>query len=173
MVSGITLNRKSLTVLILLSILIPVGYAMALAYWKKPMPETLLDARVRIDAMWVEPNSEGSSKRLIPSVTVLNTTTAPWKNLSIGLNRQFYAGEPKGIPPGETLSIPLEAFIARNGSVKFPVGNRKIEHVTVFAQIDTGARAVAEFKISKELTVPKSDEDANATWIEPAGVKIR
>jgi len=149
MASGITLNRKTLTALILLSVLIPVGYGLGLAAWMKPIQEPLLDAQVRLDAMWVGPEADAASRRLIPSVTVKNPTDQSWKNVTIGLNEQFYASEPKGISPGGTLSIPLEAFVARNGSVKFPVGNRTIKHVIVFGQIPSGARAVAEFDLLK------------------------
>jgi hypothetical protein len=189
MVSGITLTRKSLTVLILLSILIPLGYGMGLAWWMKKIPESPLDARVRLDAMWVPGKGDGASKRLIPSVSVLNPTAEPWKNLTVGLNKvskgmnnQFYASEPKGIAPGGTVSIPLEAFVARNGSVKFPVGSRKVREVTVFAQVGTGARAVAEFELPESLQASpplKADPDAqaqseirppvDASWVLPSG----
>ena len=96
------------------------------------------------------------------------------------MNNQFYASEPKGIAPGGTVSIPLEAFVARNGSVKFPVGSRKVREVTVFAQVGTGARAVAEFELPESLQASpplKADPDAqqqsesgspdDASWIRP------
>jgi hypothetical protein len=187
MVSGITLTRKSLTVLILLSILIPLGYGMGLAWWMKKIPESPLDARVRLDAMWVPGKGDGASKRLVPSVTVLNPTREPWRNLTVGLNKvskglnnQFYASEPKGIAPGGTVSIPLEAFVARNGSVKFPVG-RKVREITVFAQVGTGARAVAEFELPDALQAspplqaaadaqqqPEDQPQLDTSWIVPS-----
>lgn len=173
MVSGITLNRTSLTLLILLSVLVPVSYGLALAFWTDKIPEPLLDARIRLDAIWVDAKKPDEAQRLIPSITVFNPTDGGWKNLSIGLNKQFYATEPKGIAAGATLSIPLEAFIARNGSVPFPVGNRKIHHVTVFAQIENGARAVGEFAVPDGPTVPKSTDSTETTWIAPSGVKIK
>jgi hypothetical protein len=174
MVSGITLNRTSLTLLILLSVLVPVSCGLALAFWTAKIPEPLLDARIRLDAIWVDAKKPDEAQRLIPSITVLNPTTGGWRNLSIGLNKQFYATEPKGIPAGEMLSIPLEAFIARNGSVPFPVGNRKVHHVTVFAQTENGARAVGEFAVSTGgPTVPKSTDSPEKAWIAPSGVKIK
>ncbi len=171
MATGITLNRKTLTALILLSVFIPVGYGLGLAAWMKPMPEPHLDAQVRLDAMWVGSESDLANRRLIPSITVKNPTDQPWKNVSIGLNEQFYASEPKGVAPGETLSIPLEAFVARNGSVKFPVGNRQIKHVLVFGQIPNGARAVAEFDLlqrQREGSAAKPNETSDGIpWVSP------
>ena len=167
MATGITLNRKTLTAVILLSVLIPVGYGLGLAAWMKPIPEPRLDARVRLDAIWVGPESDAANRRLIPSITVRNPTEHPWKNVTSGLNEQFYASEPKGVAPGGTLSIPLEAFVARNGSVKFPVGNRKIKHVIVFGQITTGARAVAEFDFIKHQQKGLNDK-SNDKSIEPS-----
>lgn len=166
---GIRISRTTLTLIILGAILIPVGSALSLFFSVAPIPEPRLDARVRIDAMWVE---DSNGKRLVPSITVLNPTSETWKQLSIGLNKagkhnQFYASEPAGVPAGKTVSIPLAAFVARNGSVKFPVGNRSVKEVTVFAQIPTRARAVAEFLLPEKLTVPKSDEDPQESWIEP------
>ena len=171
MATGITLNRKTLTALILLSVFIPVGYGLGLAAWMKPMREPPLDAQVRLDAMWVGPESDAANRRLIPSITVKNPTDQPLKNVSIGLNEQFYASEPKGVTPGGTLSIPLEAFVARNGSVKFPVGNRQIKHVIVFGQIPTGARAVAEFDLIQRQKNAISDKTRGQSdeipWVSP------
>lgn len=169
---GIRINRVTLTAIILGAIFIPVGCALALFFWVKPIPEPSLEAKVRIDAMWVDDANDPNNKRLIPTITVLNPTQDPWKQLSIGLNKagkhnQFYASEPAGIPPGKTVSIPLAAFVARNGSVKFPVGNRNVKEVTVFAQIPTRARAVAEFILPEKPTLPKSDERPDAGWISP------
>ncbi len=169
---GIRISRTTLTLIILGAILIPVGSALALFFSVAPIPEPRLDARVRLDAMWIEDSSGKSVQRLVPAITVWNPTSENWKQLSIGLNKagrhnQFYASEPAGVPAGATVSIPLAAFVARNGSVKFPVGNRSVKEVTVFAQIPTRARAVAEFILPEQLTVPKSDEDPYESWIEP------
>lgn len=173
MVHGITLSRKSLTLLIAISVLVPVGCGLGLAFLTRKIPEPPLDAQVRIDHQWIEPKSVKEAQRLVPAIAVRNPTAEPWKNLSIGLNAQFYAQEPKGIPPGETVSIPLEAFVARNGSVRFPTDHREVRRVTVFAQIGTGARAVSEFEIPAStlevVTAPRND--AQSGWIEPTSRK--
>jgi len=170
MVPGITLNRRSLTLLIALSILIPVGYGLGLALWMRKIPEPPLEAQVRLDVMWIEPKTDRQAQRLVPAISVRNTTMESWRNLSIGLNKQFYAQEPKGIQSGQTITLPLEAFVARNGSVRFPPDQQDVKHVTVFAQIDSGARAVSDFDIPanamETMTAPRSDPDAE--WIAPS-----
>jgi hypothetical protein len=123
--------------------------------------------------MWIEPNAARMAQRLVPAISVRNTTKTLWRNLSIGLNKQFYAQEPKGIPPGESLTIPLEAFVARNGSVRFPADQQSVRHVTVFAQIETGARAVSEFDVPADaiegIAAPYKDSDTH--WIGPNAPK--
>jgi len=169
MVSGRTLTRRSLTALIVLSIFVPVSFGLGLAWWMKRIPEPFLDARVRLDRIWLEPRGAKDPQRLVPAITVKNPTSEPWTHLSIGLNRQFYAQEPKGIPAGGTVTLPLQAFVARNGSVRFPSTNRDVTHVTVFAQIGTGARAVSEFSVPIEAqtiaTTQRNDPDVD--WIAP------
>lgn len=173
MVNGITLSRRALTALIALSILIPVGYALGLALWMRKIPEPPLDAMVRIDSMWIEPRGQGQAQRLVPAISVKNVTPQAWRNLSIGLNKQFYAQEPKGIPAGESITLPLEAFVARNGSVRFSPDQLDLRHVTVFAQIPSGARGVSEFDIPASAipnaTAPRKTEEI--AWIAPNAPK--
>jgi hypothetical protein len=169
---GIRLNRLTLTLLILGAILIPVGSALGLFFLSKPIPEPQLMARVRLDGMWVEDRKNPGQKKLVPAISVRNPTSKSWGQLTVGLNKsgrnnQFYASEPTGIPAGKTVSIPLFAFVARNGSVTFPAGNRNVKEVTVFAKLPNNARGVAEFILPQTPTVPKSDEDQESSWIEP------
>ncbi len=102
---------------------------------------------------------------MVPCVTVKNPTQESWRNLSVGLNEQFYCSDPKELRAGEILSLPLEIFVARNGSVRFPVGNREINLVTVFAQISSGARAVSEHEMQGRTTVRRESE-AEETWVQ-------
>jgi hypothetical protein len=173
MVHGITFNRLSLTCFIALCILIPVSFGLGLALWMEKIPEPPLNALVRMDVMWITAKSAQDPQRLVPAISVRNTTEESWRNLSIGINKQFYAQEPKGIPAGESITLPLEAFVARNGSVRFPPDQQDVKHVTVFAQIGTGARAVSEFSIPAnaltEVTAPR--KDPNVEWIEPNAPK--
>ena len=169
---GIRLNRLWLTVLILGAILIPVGSAIGLFFLSKPIPEPQLDARVRLDGMWIEDRKNPGQQKLVPAITIWNPTSESWKQLTIGINKtgrnsQFYASEPAGIPAGKTVSIPLSVFVARNGSVTFPVGNRSIREVTVFAKLPNSARGVSEFLLPDKPTVPKSDEPQELSWVSP------
>ncbi len=169
MVTGRTLTRRMLTLLIAGSILIPVSFGIGLNLWMDRIPEPRLEAQVRLDRMWLEPQGDKDPQRLVPAISIRNVTTESWKNVSIGLNKQFYAQEPRGIEPGGSLTLPLEAFVARNGSVRFPTNNRDVTHVTVFAQIATGARAVSEFVIPVDAqsiaTTQRSDTESE--WIAP------
>ena len=164
-----TITPKTLTLLFVVFIFGPIGCGLLLSYFTRKMPEPELEAAVRLETMWVNPKGKDESPRLVPCVTVKNLTESPWRNLSIGLDGQFYSSEPKGIPASESFSIPLEAFLARNGSVRFPGGDRKIKLVTVFAQIPSGARAVSEFTIpTRAPTItPEADgeRDAFGPWI--------
>jgi len=167
-----TITSTQLTLFFIVLILGPVGCGLLLYFYTGKMPEPPLEAMVRFETMWISPTDQQESPRLVPCLTIKNATDSAWKNLSIELNEQFFSSEPKGIPAGQTLSIPLEAFVARNGSVRFPVGDRVIELVTVFAQISSGARGVSEFTVpAKPPTMPKESGVQPKTsqeepWIE-------
>jgi hypothetical protein len=159
------LSRSQLTWFMLVLIFGPIGCGLLLSYFSKRMSEPLLPALVKLDTMWVVPRGDKNNQHLIPCISIKNPTQEDWKNLSVGLNEQFYCQEPKGIAAGETISLPLEAFIARNGSVRFPVGNRDIHRATVFAQIPTGERAVSEHALNdgKSSNDPKRGREAE--WV--------
>lgn len=165
-----TLNSIQLTLFFIVLILGPVGCGLLLYFSTLKMPEPPLDALVRFETMWILPTEKDIEKteRLVPCLTIKNLTDSDWKNLSIELNEQFFSSEPTGIPASQTLSIPLEAFVARNGSVRFPVGDRVIHLVTVFAQIPSGARGVSEFTIPpKAPSKPKNGSDPKQPSEEP------
>jgi hypothetical protein len=169
---GIRLNRLGLTALILGAILIPVSSAIVLFFLSKPMTEPPLDARVRLDGMWVQDSKNPGQQKLVPAISIWNPTSESWSQLTIGINKfrrssQFYASEPAGIPAGKTVSIPLSAFIARNGSVPFPVGTRNVREVTVFAKLPNSARGVSEFVLPETPTIPKSGQPDDTSWVSP------
>jgi len=164
-----TISKKQLAILTAVLIGVPIGYGLLLSFFTPRMPEPSLPALVRLESKWIG-NSE-DSRRLLPCILVKNTTKSDWLNLSIGLNKQFYCDEPKGIKAGQFISVPLEAFVARMGSVRFPVGNRDIKSVIVFAQIETGERAVGEYSMPAILALPKrtesAEEEDDADWVSP------
>jgi hypothetical protein len=142
----------------------PVGCGLLLSYFTRRIPEPELPALVRLHSMWITPGGNKDDPRMVPCVTIKNPTQESWRNLSVGLNEQFYCSDPKELRAGEVLSLPLEVFIARNGSVRFPVGNREIKLVTVFAQISSGARAVSEHNMQGRSTIRRESE-AEEIWV--------
>jgi hypothetical protein len=163
-----TISKKQLAILTVLLIGVPIGFGLMLSFFTPRMPEPALPALVRLESKWFGDSYE--SRRLLPCISIKNTTKCDWLNLSIGLNKQFYCDEPKGIKAGLVVSVPLEAFVARMGSVRFPVGNRDIKTVIVFAQIETGERAVAEYKMPAIPPLPKKTEadaavEENEDWV--------
>lgn len=161
-----TITSKQLTIVMVVLITGPIACGLLLSFFTPRVPEPTLAALVKLDAIWIAPKEKPNERRLIPCISIKNPTASPWRNLLIGLNGQFYSQEPRGVEAGEMISIPLEVFVARNGSVPFPVGNRDIKLVTVFAQIETGARAVSEHTMPAKISVrrkgPEADEEG---WV--------
>lgn len=160
-----TITSIQLTILMVVLIGVPIGCGLLLSFFTPRMPEPTLPALVKLDSMWVPPDEKAEARRLVPCVSVKNPTKFAWRNLSIGLNSQFYIQMPKGIPEGESISVPLEVFVARTGSVTFPGGNREVKVVTVFAQIETGARAVSEHKMPANSSIRKGPDAGDEGWV--------
>ena len=160
-----TLNAKQLTILMIVPIAVPVACGLLLSFMTPRIPEPTLPALVKLDSMWID--EALPERRLLPCISVKNPTASGWKNLLVGLNEQFYCEVPKGVQAGQVSSVPLEAFVARNGSVRFPVGNRDIKVVTVFAQIESGARAVSEHTMPAILPSSRTSKEAadDANWV--------
>ena len=143
-------------------ILTPIASGLVLYSFTKPQPEPLLPALVMLDTMWIEPKDNKDARRLVPCIVIKNPTEQDWNNLSVGVNEQFYSQEPKGLISGATVSLPLEIFVSRNGSVRFPVGNREVKRATVFAQMATGARGVSEHNL---IAAKGPKKNATRSWI--------
>lgn len=159
MTQKLTVKPLPLTFLMLLSILGPIGFGIFLYSNSENLGEPPLPVEIKFGTQWV--NSEKLGERLVPCITVRNTSDKGLKKLSIGLNEQFYNLGGIAVEAGSEVSVPLESFISRNGSVRFPVGTRPIKHVIVFAQIHTGARGVSEFRIDPPNQSTPSD------WMRP------
>jgi hypothetical protein len=151
-----TISAKQLTILMFVLIFGPVGCGLLLFLNSKPIPEPPLPALVRFDTTWIEKKDE--ERRLVPCILIKNDSDGDWGKLSIGLNEQFYSTGNMRLTARSEVAIPLETFIARNGSVRFPVGTRPISLVTIFAQMETGARGVAEIVI---------EDEASKEWSKP------
>ena len=160
-----TLTSQQLTLFFIVLIFGPIGCGLLLSYFTRKIPEPELPALVRLDTMWITPNGNKADPRLVPCISIKNPTNESWSNLSVGINEQFYSGDPSGLPAGKVVSLPLEVFVARNGSVRFPVGNREIKSVTIFAQIPTGSRAVSEYNM-KGRSAPRRDGEDQESWVQ-------
>lgn len=186
-----TVTPIQLTALMLTLIIVPILGGVLLYRFSPKVGEPTLPAQIKISTVWLdELNSEGGeairseledsahsgtfpsagpsagaverNRRLVQCIVVKNLSGVVLGKLSIGLNDQFFSTGNKSILPDAEVSIPLESFIARNGSVRFPVGNRPIHKATVFAQIGTGARGVSEYHFV-------GDEQTGMTeWKDPS-----
>jgi hypothetical protein len=154
-----TIRPLQLTLIMVLLVVGPVGFGLYLFSSTEKRGEPLLPAEVKIDTTWIGKDSD--SERLVPCLKIRNMSSTGWKKLSAGLNEQFYSTGNMEVGPNQEIVLPLEGFIARNGSIRFPVGNRTITHVIVMAQISTGARGISEF-----LVEPASDSTPT-DWIIP------
>ncbi|XZE21840.1 hypothetical protein SH449x_001748 [Pirellulaceae bacterium SH449] len=159
MTQKLTVKPLPLTFLMLFLVLGPVGFGVFLYSRSKYLGEPPLPVEIKFGTQWV--NSEKLGERLVPCITIRNTSEKAWKKLSVGLNEQFYNLGGMVVEAESEVSVPLESFISRNGSVRFPVGNRPIKHVIVFAQIHTGARGVSEFRIDPP------NESTPTDWMQP------
>lgn len=161
-----TVSFRLIVALMVVLISGPILGGLTLHFLTRKIPEPLLPAQVRLESIWITPGGNKQDTKLVPCVSIKNPTDEHWKNLSIGLNEQFYAQEPKGVPPHEMVSIPLETFISRNGSVRFPVGNRVIKLVTVFAQIPSGARGVSDHNLDPNAeTITPTESAKDKGWV--------
>jgi hypothetical protein len=156
----LTVNPWQLTLLMILLVAGPIACGLLLYAFSKPMKEPPLPAWIKLDTTWIE--SKEGGRRLLPCIVVKNVSNAPWGKLSIGINEQFYSTGNMELAGGAETAIPLEAFVARNGSTRFPVATRKVEQVTVFAQLSTGARGISEFYLSGDQSEKETE------WMKPS-----
>jgi hypothetical protein len=156
---SLTVNSKQLATLMFLLVAGPIALGLYLFVSGEPQGEPPLLAEIQFETTWVGTDTE--NPRLVPSIRVKNLVDHPLSKLSIGLNRQFYSTGNGTVDALGEVSVPLESFIARNGSVRFPVGKREIKTVIVMAQIESGARGISEYSI-----VPPNLSTPSA-WIQP------
>ncbi len=137
--------RRLLIVLLLcVSLIPPIGVVTFVALHRPP-PEAQLEAEVELGIMpYQRADDEAASIRLLQCVTIRNPNQYPYNNISVSLNKQFYYHHPKPLLPQQSMQIPLEFFITKGGNIAFQTGSKKVDRVTIFAQIPSGERAVAE-----------------------------
>lgn len=138
-------SRKWLILVLLAVALIPPATVVTYAIFNRQAPEAILDVNVELSVMPYQMDSEDSKDiRLLSAVKVTNSGDQNLRNVNISLNKQFFYYHPHNVPKGGVVEVPLEFFITKGGSIKFQTGNKKVNQVTIFAQIEDNSRAVAE-----------------------------
>jgi hypothetical protein len=139
--------------------LIPPAVVVSYAVLYPQAPEQILEVNVELTVMpYQMPSSESKDVRLLSAVKVTNTSDQTYRNMNISLNKQFFYYHPHAVPKGAAVEVPLEFFVTKGGSIKFQTGNKKVNQVTVFAQIESNARAVAE-RYFDDAGNPKSSKN--------------
>ncbi len=129
--------------LLIISIAPPV-FVVSMVATHRPPKEPELNVRIEQSIKLHQPRNRENSPRLLPCLVVSNPTEEAWRNVAVSLNKQFFYYHPGELQAGGEFSIPLEFFVTKGGNVAFQPGSENVQQVTVFAQIPSGARAVAE-----------------------------
>ncbi len=152
--------RHWLIVLLLAVTLAPPAFVVGFFLLREHTPEPKLDVLVELTVMrYIVEGDQSSDVRLLSAVKVTNNGAGNYRNVKILLNKQFFYDHPKPLPQSESIEIPLEFFVTKGGSVKFQTGNKKVNQVTVFAQIENNSRAVAE-RYFDDAGKPKAEVDS-------------
>lgn len=139
------INRRTLIGLLVLITTLPPLFVVSFFLLHEAAPEPKLDVAVELTVMRYSKSKSEGDERLLSAVRVINTSRGDYRNVSVSLNKQFFYYHPKPLAAGANMEIPLEFFVTKGGNVKFQTGYKKVEIVTVFGQLPTNARAVAEW----------------------------
>lgn len=143
---GLQLSRRWLTISLIAVTLIPVTLAATvwLAIPENPEPE--LPVEVVLEPVPWPP--EGDDVRLMPGVRIHNTTTESWKNVSMGINKQFYFYCPEPISAGSDFRVPL-SFFKTSGNQPYRPTLVPLKMLTVYGQLPSGKRAIRDVKYDR------------------------
>lgn len=106
-------------------------------------PEPALPVEVVLEPVPWPPS--GEDVRLMPGVRILNTTTEPWKNVSMAINKQFYFYCPEPIEAGGDFRVPL-SFFKTSGNQPYRPTLVPLKMLTVYGQLPSGKRAIRDVK---------------------------
>lgn len=135
------LSRSWLTASLVAVTLIPVVLALTVWLAVPSTPEPRLNASVSLEAVSWPPGAVDA--RLMPGMRIGNATSEQWRNVSVGVNNQFYFYSPDPVEAGSDLTVPL-AFFRTSGNQPYRPTVIRIKKLTVFAQLPSGRRAVFE-----------------------------
>ncbi len=146
------ISRQKLLLLLLVISLVPPIFVVSMVATYDPPPEPLLEVKVSLNLTVHAPRKTPDSPRILPCITVENSTTEVWRNVSVYVNKDFIfsRGPTNSLEPGQSFNVPLEFFVTKGGNVAFQPGSEDVHQVTVFAQIPSGARAVREIFFDRE-----------------------
>ncbi len=139
-----TLSKTQLIAMLLIISIAPPVFVVSMVATHRPPKEPELNVRIEQSIKLHQPRNRENSPRLLPCLVVSNPTEEAWRNVAVSLNKQFFYYHPGELQAGGEFSIPLEFFVTKGGNVAFQPGSENVQQVTVFAQIPSGARAVAE-----------------------------
>lgn len=145
------LTRTQLTWGLILITLIPFALVVVL-YVTLPSfadPVLQVDAAVGPRA-W--PSDIAPDARIVPSLILRNPTDEDWQNVNLSINKMFHFAHPYPLRAGEEIFVPLKFFHTK-GNQDYRPESQALELLTVYAQIPSGARAIAQIPGS-ELTAP-------------------
>ncbi len=148
------LTRTQLTAGLILLTVLPVCFGVAL-YVTSPAS---IDPVLRVDASvgpraW--PSDLAPDARVVPCVILNNPTNQDWVNVNLSINEQFFFAYPETIRAGEEIFIPLKFFQTR-GNQYYPPESYELKLLTVYAQIPSGARAIAKIPGDKLTAHPRA-----------------
>ena len=145
------LTRRQLTLGLILITLIPFALVVALYVTLPSFDDPVLQVEAAVGPRaW--PSDGAPDARIVPSLILRNPTDEDWQNVNISINEMFHFAHPYPLHSGEEIFVPLK-FFQTKGSQEYPPESQALELLTVYAQIPSGAGAIAQIPGS-ELTAP-------------------
>lgn len=145
------LTRRQLTLSLILITLIPFALVVVLYATLPSFNDPVLQVDVAVGPRaW--PTDSAPDARVVPSLILRNPTDEDWQNVNMSINEMFHFAHPYPMRSGEEIFVPLKFFHTK-GNQTYPPESQALELLTVYAQIPSGARAIAQIPGS-ELTAP-------------------
>ncbi|MEO8269781.1 MAG: hypothetical protein ABI557_08675 [Aureliella sp.] len=136
------LTRNQLTAALILLTLIPFCLVVVLYVTLPAIVDPVLQVEASVGPRaW--PSDIAANARVVPSLILKNPTSQDWENVNLSINEQFHFLHPQTLRAGEEIFIPLKFFHTK-GNQFYPPESQELKLLTVYAQIPSGARAIAE-----------------------------
>ena len=136
------LTRTQLTAALILITLLPFCLVVVLYVTLPAFEDPVLQVEASVGPRaW--PNDLSPDARVVPSLILKNPTDQDWQNVNLSINEQFHFLHPETLMAGEEIFIPLKFFHTK-GNQFYPPESQELKLLTIYAQIPSGARAIAE-----------------------------